>query len=181
MTDYKTTLKSNIQSVEVDKKKVKITCHNAKAGNLVITTLSQNSSLFNGKAFDINKGLDGAKDFNIKFKEKDHAQAFADNISSILNDKSVAVEEAEKSGWQNFSAKVSEGAKKIGETVKQAVTQQPVAEETAPAGVASSTPAGTADIPVGSDGSASNKNVIIIAGAVAIALVLILVIWKSKK
>lgn len=172
MTDYKVTLKSNIQSVEVDKKKVKITCHNAKAGNLVITTLSQNSSLFNGKAFDISKGLDGAKDFNIKFKEKDHAQAFADNITAILNDPSVAVEEAEKSGWQNFSAKVSEGAKKIGETVKQAVTQQPVAEETAPAGAAG--------VPVGSDG-ASNKNVIIIAGAVAIALVLILVIWKSKK
>ena len=180
MTDYKVTLKSNIQSVEVDKKKVKITCHNAKAGNLVITTLSQNSSLFNGKAFDISKGLDGAKDFNIKFKEKDHAQAFADNITAILNDTSVAVEEAEKSGWQNFSAKVSEGAKKIGETVKQAVTQQPVAEETAPAGVASSTTAGAAGVPVGSDG-ASNKKVIIIAGAVAIALVLILVIWKSKK
>ena len=48
MTDFKTTLKSNIQSVELQKKKVKVTCANAKAGNLVITTLTQNISLLGG-------------------------------------------------------------------------------------------------------------------------------------
>ena len=44
MTDYRVTLKSNIQSVEINKKNVKINCHNNNAGKLVVTTLNQNIS-----------------------------------------------------------------------------------------------------------------------------------------
>ena len=174
MGDYKSTIKSNVQSVELQKKKVKITCHNAKAGNLVITTLSQNAAIFDGKNYDIDKGIDGAKDFHVKFKEKDHAQKFYDNVMAIVTDTSVELQEAEKSGWQNFSEKVQEGAKKVGETVKQAVAQRQASasEVTAPEGVASSTA-----VPSGGE---SNKNIIIIGGAVAVVLVLAIVLWAKK-
>ena len=112
MTDYKSTLKSNIQSVELQKKKVKVTCANAKAGNLVITTLSQNMALFDGKNYDIDKGIDGAKDFHIKFKEKDHAKKFQENLNAIINDASVKTVDPEKSGWQNFAEKAKETVRK---------------------------------------------------------------------
>lgn len=185
MTDYKSTLKSNIQSVELQKKKVKVTCHNAKAGNLVITTLSQNMALFDGKNYDIDKGIDGAKDFHVKFKEKDHAKNFQENLNAIINDASVKTVEAEKSGLQNFAEKAKETVQKVGATVKN-ITEQRMgvaeapAEEIAMEEVAdlsmSGMPSG------GNEGEGdSHKKIIIIGGAVAIVLVLGIVIWVSKK
>ena len=173
MSDYKSTIKSNVQSVELQKKKVKITCHNAKAGNLVITSLSQNAAIFDGKNYDIDKGIDGAKDFHVKFKDKDHAQKFYDNVMAIITDNSVEVTEAEKSGWQNFAEKAKETAQKVGETVKNAV--QTVAQETAPEGVESA--AATTDAPVSTGDS---KKIMIIGGAVAVVLVLGVVLWLKK-
>lgn len=183
MSDYKSTIKSNVQSVELQKKKVKVTCHNAKAGNLVITTLSQNIALFDGKNYDIDKGIDGAKDFHIKFKEKDHAQKCYDNIMAILNDTSVEVGEAEKSGWQNFAEKAKETVQKVGATVKniaeqrmaggEAPVEDPSMEETAEMP--------TTGMPAGNEGGDSKKKIMIIGGAVAVVLVLGIVLWVSKK
>lgn len=184
MTDYKTTLKSNIQSVELDKKKVKVTCHNAKAGNLVITTFSQNIALFGGHNFDIDKGIDGAKDFKVKFDEKDHAKTFADNLNAILNDNSVPVEEGEQSGWENFKEKAGDVFNKVGQTVKGALEQRmsggeesadPTADPTAdPNGAMSG-------LPPGGGKESSNKKMFIIGGAVLLVIVIALVIWKTKK
>ena len=173
MSDYKSTIKSNIQSVELQKKKVKITCHNAKAGNLVITSLTQNAAIFDGKNYDIDKGIDGAKDFHVKFKDKDHAQKFYDNVMAIVTDNSVEVTEAEKSGWQNFAEKAKETAQKVGETVKNAV--QTVAQETAPEGVESAAATTYAPVETGN----SNK-IMSIGGAVAVVLVLGVVLWLKK-
>ena len=190
MTDYKSTLKSNIQSVELQKKKVKVTCANAKAGNLVITTLSQNMALFDGKNYDIDKGIDGAKDFHIKFKEKDHAKKFQENLNAIINDASVKTVDPEKSGWQNFAEKAKETVQKVGTTVKsiaeqrmgvaEAPAEEIAMEETAMEEAAdlsmSGMPAG------GNEGEGDNKKkIMIIGGAVAIVLVLGIVIWVSKK
>ena len=180
MSDYKSTIKSNVQSVELQKKKVKVTCHNAKAGNLVITTLSQNIALFDGKNYDIDKGIDGAKDFHIKFKEKDHAQKCYDNIMTIMNDASVEVQEGEKSGWDNFKEKAGETFKKVGDTVKNITEQRmgvaevPSEEEEEDLSM-SGMPAG------GNEDGDNKKKIMIIGGAVAIVLVLGIVIWVSRK
>lgn len=193
MSDYKSTIKSNVQSVELQKKKVKVTCHNAKAGNLVITTLSQNMAIFDGKNYDIDKGIDGAKDFHVKFKEKDHAQKCYDNIMAIINDKSVELVEAEKSGLDNFKEKAGAALKKVGETVKN-VVEQSMAGGAAPADEASMEEVmEAADMPMsevpatgmpagGNEGEGGgNKKIMIIGGAVAIVLVLGIVLWVSKK
>ena len=196
MTDYKSTLKSNIQSVELQKKKVKVTCANAKAGNLVITTLSQNMALFDGKNYDIDKGIDGAKDFHVKFKEKDHAKKFQENLNAIINDALVKTVEAEKSGLQNFAAKAKETVQKVGATVKNiaeqrmGVAEAPAAAEAPAEEIAISETAmeETADLSKsgmpsgGNEGEGDNKKkIMIIGGAVAIVLVLGIVIWVSKK
>ena len=185
MSDYKSTLKSNIQSAELQKKKVKVTCHNAKAGNLVITTLSQNMAIFDGKNYDIDKGIDGAKDFHVKFKEKDHAQKFHENLTAIINDASVEVKEGEKSGWDNFKEKAGETFKKVGDTVKN-IAEQRMAGGEAP--VEDPSMEETAEMPTtgmpagGNEGEGdSKKKIMIIGGAVAIVLVLGIVIWVSKK
>lgn len=180
MTDFKTTLKSNIQSVELDKKKVKVTCHNAKAGNLVITTFSQNIALFGGHNFDIDKGIDGAKDFKVKFAKKDHAKTFADNINAILNDNSVPVEEGEKSGWDNFKEKAGDVFNKVGQTLEQRMGG---GEESAdPAVDPAADPNGAmSGLPPGGGKESSNKKMFIIGGAVLLVIVIALVIWKTKK
>ena len=192
MTDFKTTLKSNIQSVELQKKKVKVTCANAKAGNLVITTLTQNISLLGGNNYDIDKGIDGAKDFHVKFKGKEEAQTFYDNLMNIVTDASVATVAPEKSGLQNLGEKVKNAAQKVGEQVKNIVEQRmgggapeeapaieaEVAEEVAPANPSEETMAG---IPSGNEEGSSKKKIMIIGGAVAIVLVLGIVLWKLKK
>ena len=184
MSDYKSTIKSNVQSVELQKKKVKVTCHNAKAGNLVITTLSQNIALFDGKNYDIDKGVDGAKDFHVKFKEKDHAQKCYDNIMAIINDASVEVKEGEKSGWDNFKEKAGETFKKVGDTVK-IIAEQRMGVAEVPAEEAadmSTTDMPATELPAGgNDEGDSKKKIMIIGGAVAIVLVLGIVIWVSKK
>lgn len=192
MTDFKTTLKSNIQSVELQKKKVKVTCANAKAGNLVITTLTQNISLLGCNNYDIDKGIDGARDFHVKFKGKEEAQTFYDNLMNIVTDASVATVAPEKSGIQNLGEKVKNAAQKVGEQVKNIVEQRmgggapeeapaieaEVAEEVAPANPSEETMAG---ISSGNEEGSSKKKIMIIGGAVAIVLVLGIVLWKLKK
>lgn len=192
MTDFKTTLKSNIQSVELQKKKVKVTCFNAKAGNLVIATLTQNISLLGGNNYDIDKGIDGAKDFHVKFKGKEEAQTFYDNLMKIVTDASVATVAPEKSGLQNLGDKVKNAAQKVGEQVKNIVEQRmgggapeeapaieaKVAEEVAPANPSEETMEG---ISSDNEEGSSKKKIMIIGGAVAIVLVLGIVLWNLKK
>ena len=172
MTDYKVTLKSNIQSVELNKKKVKINCYNNKAGNLVITTLSQNSSIFGGHSYDIAKGIDGAKDFNIKFDEKGHAETFKNTIQAILDDPTIVAEEAQKSGLQNLTANIKNAAQNVASAVLPALNGSQGAEPT------SDSAAAPAD---GNDDSGNSKTLLIAGGAVLLVLVLVLVIWKTKK
>lgn len=184
MTDYKVTLKSNIQSVEPSKKKVKVNCYNNKSGNLVITTLSQNSSIFNGRSYEINKGIDGAKDFNVKFDAKDHAEEFKNAIQSILDDKSIVAENPEQSAWEKTKEKVNDAANKIGNTASMMLTGQPLDASTAGDAPVADAPA--ADVPAGgnsggNDDSGNSKTLLIAGGAVLLVLVIGLVIWKAKK
>ncbi len=193
MSDFKTTLKSNIQSVELQKKKVKVTCANAKAGKLVITTLTQNISLLGGNNYDIDKGIDGAKDFHVKFKGKEEAKTFYDNLMNIVNDASVATVASEKTGLQNLGEKVKATVQQVGETVKKTVEQsvgggateeapaleaEVPAEEVATADLSAETMAG---LPSGNEDGGNKKKIMIIGGAVAVALVLGIVLWKLKK
>lgn len=90
MSDYKEIIKSNVMAVELDKKEVKITCQNNKGGKATITSLTQNISIFDGKSYDLKKGLT-AKDFKFKFKKKDHAETFYNNLMDIVTDPSVKV------------------------------------------------------------------------------------------
>lgn len=102
MSDYKTTIKSNVVTVEPDKKEVKITCANNKSGKAVMTALTQNPSIFGGNIYDFKTGLT-AKDFKVKFKKKDHAETFYDNVMSIVSDPSVVVTAPEESGFYNMN------------------------------------------------------------------------------
>lgn len=172
MTDYRTTLKSNIQSVEVNKKNVKIDCHNAKAGKLVITTLNQNTGIFGGNSYKIADGLT-AKDFKVKFDNKEDAQEFYDNlVTGIMNNKSIKTEESQKSGWQNFTA----GVKNTVNTVVSNVAGGTATD-------ASTAPAAPAVAPLqdNDDEESSSKMPLIIGGAVVLLVVIGLVIWKMKK
>lgn len=189
MTDFKTTLKSNIQSVELQKKKVKVTCANAKAGNLVIATLTQNISLLGTNNYDIDKGIDGAKDFHVKFKGKEEAQTFYDNLMNIVTDASVATVAPEKSGLQNLGEKVKNAAQMVGETVKNAagggateeapaLEAEVPAEEVATADLSAEAMTG---LPSGNEDGGNKKKILIIGGAVAVVLVLGIVLWKLKK
>ena len=171
MTDYKVTLKSNIQSVELSKKKVKINCYNNKAGNLVITTLSQNSSIFGGLSYDINKGTT-AKDFNVKFDEKGHAETFKNTIQAILDDPTIVAEEAQKSGLQNLTANIKNAAQNVASAVLPALNGSQGAEPT------SDSAAAPAD---GDDDSGKSKTLLIAGGAVLLVLIIGLVIWKTRK
>ncbi len=90
MSDYKEIIKSNVMAVELDKKEVKITCQNNKAGKATLTSLTQNISIFDGKNYDLKTGLT-AKDFKFKFKKKDHAETFYNNVMDIVTDPSVKV------------------------------------------------------------------------------------------
>lgn len=167
MTDYRVTLKSNIQSVEVNKKNVKIDCHNAKAGKLVITTLNQNTGIFGGNSYNIADGLT-AKDFKVKFDSKEDAQEFHNNLVSILNDKTVPVEAAAKSGLQNVVA----GVKNTVSTVVSNVVGGTDAD-------ASTAPAITS---LQDDEKETSSNMpLIIGGAVVLLVVIGLLVWKMKK
>jgi hypothetical protein len=191
MTSFKTVLKSNIQSVELSKKKVKITCANKNAGNKVITTLGQNVSLFGSNNYDVKKGLDGAKDFTVKFDGKNgkaEAEAFYDNLIAITNDSSVPVEEPEKSGIDNFKEGIKRTVDKGIEAGKQALGIPPAGQTAAPTPAPTAAPSATAvpeapgtgggsEAPEGSD----NKKLFIIGGAVFFVIVIALVIWKAKK
>ncbi len=170
MTDFRVTLKSNIQSVEVNKKNVKIDCHNAKAGKLVITTLNQNTGIFGGNSYNIADGLT-AKDFKVKFDSKEDAQEFHNNLVSILNDKTVQVEAAAKSGLQNVVA----GVKNTVSTVISNVAGGTTETSTAPAAPA------ITSLQDNDDEESSSKMPLIIGGAVVLLVVIALVIWKLKK
>ena len=197
MTDFKTVLKTNIQSVELGKNKVKITCANKNSGNKVITTLGQNVSLLGSNNYDVKKGLDGAKDFTIKYDGKNgkaEAEAFYNNIIAITNDSSVPVEEPEKSGIDKAKEAAKNAVNTAVNTAKQAMgiptpapTAAPSATVVPPAGQTAA-PSATAipeapgtgegsEAPEGSD----NKKLFIIGGAVLLVIVIGLVIWKSKK
>lgn len=176
MTDYKSVLKSNIQSVELNKKNVKITCANANSGNLVITTITQNSNTLTDGTFDIAKGIDGAKDFKVKFDgkdAKDKTQAFYEKITDIINDSSVPVVLPEQS-------KIKNAINSIKNTV-----QQVVGGGTAPSAApdATSVPETATEYYEEEEvASSSNSKMFIIGGAVILlVLVIVLVIWKKKK
>lgn len=171
MTDYRVTLKSNIQSVEVNKKNVKIDCHNAKAGKLVITTLNQNTGIFGGNSYNIADGLT-AKDFKVKFDSKEDAQEFYDNlVTGIMNNKSIKTEESQKSGWQNFTA----GVKNTVNTVVSNVAGGTATD-------ASTAPAAPAVTPLPDDEKETSSNMpLIIGGAVVLLVVIGLLVWKMKK
>lgn len=154
MSDYKTILKSNIMSVELNKKKVKIDNHSNKAGKTVISTLTQNPYIFGGSDYDIKKGLT-AKDFTVKFDDKDSAEDFYDNIMAILSDKNVQAGAAVTSGVDALLDKV------VG-SVNGQTTQQ-----------AAATASG--------DDSDDNKTILIIGGAVVLILVIVLAIWAVKR
>ena len=182
MTDYRVTLKSNVQSVELNKKKVKVNCYNNKSGNLAVTTLNQNSSLFGGHSYDINKGIDGAKDFNVKFEDKDHAEQFKNAIQAILDDASIVPEAPEKSGIDNLKEKAGDILDRATDVfLGPAETETPGdAPDNAPAGDA---PAGGGNGGNGGgDDDSGNKTMLYvgIGGAVLLVLVLVLVLWKKK-
>ena len=187
MTDFKSVLKSNIQSVELNKKKVKITCHNKNAGNKVITTLGQNVSLFGSNNYDVKKGIDGAKDFNVKFdgkKGKEEAETFYNKIIAITNDSSVPTEEPEKSGIdktkENIKNTVNQGLNALGistPTLGAAPTAAPTAAPGATAVPA--VPGGGG--PEDSEGSDKTMLYAGIGGAVLLVIIIGIVIWKSKK
>lgn len=185
MTNYKSTLKSNIKTVELDDKKVKITCMNKNAGNKVLTTLSQNVSLFGSNDYDIKTGIDGSKDFNVKFdgkkkEAKAKAEVFYDNIIAIINDPSVSQEEPEKSNWQKTKEKVGETVKQAGETAKQALgiqdpTAAPASDPSTPAA-----PATTGDGSGDGEGGGGNKTIIIAAAAAVVILLVVILVMKRK-
>lgn len=159
MSDYKTTIKSNVQMVEWDKKEVKITCVNNKAGKTVLQQITQNASLFGGETYDIKKGLT-AKDFTVKFKKKDHAEDFYNNVMAIVSDASVPTEDPVQSGMDNLKDKVNEKVDQFKEQMNQG-------QEPAPA------PAPTED--------SGNKTLLIAGGAVALILVIVLIVWATRK
>lgn len=172
---YKTTLRSNIQSVDgskIKKRNVRIVCANSNAGNTVVSTISQNSSaLTGGYKYKVVKGLN-AKDFTVKFDVTAGAQYFYDKIKSVMNDTSVETTAPESSNWQ----------KSIG-NVKAAVSGT-IASITGAPVVSSSDPDMPADSPDPTDTEAtsSSSKMILISGAVVlIVLVIALVIWNKKR
>ena len=171
MTDFRVTLKSNIKGVELNKKKVKIDCQNNKAGQLVVTTLNQNTAVFDGHKYEI-KNASNANDFNVKFDSKEAAEDFYDNIVGILNDKSITPVESQKSGWQNFTAGVKDTVNKVvanvtGETTATDATAAPAITSLQNNEDTSS--------------SSSSKMPLIIGGAVVLLLVIGLIVWKTRK
>ena len=168
---YKTTLRSNIQSVDgskIKKRNVRIVCANSNAGNKVVSTISQNSSaLTGGYKHKVVKGLN-AKDFTVKFDVTAGAQYFYDKIKSVMNDTSVPTTAPESSNWQ----------KSIG-NVKAAVS-----------GTITSITGGSSDPdlpadspdPTDTEATSSSSKMILISGAVVlIVLVIALVIWNKKR
>lgn len=183
---YKSILKANILSVDgskINKRNVKITCHNKEAGKLVISTIQQNVSLFGGyKMEKISDGL-GAKDFTVKFEIRDGAQKFYDNIVAILNDKSVVATEPEQSklekNIQNVQAKLSNAVS----TVTGLVTRGPVGTSTTGVtttdGAQNSAPIVNNEV-FGEDTS-NVKPILLAGGALLLVLVIVLLVWKKKK
>lgn len=157
MSNYKTTIKSNVQMVEWDKKEVKITCVNNKAGKTVLQQITQNASLFGGENYDIKKGLT-TKDFTVKFKKKDHAEDFYNNVMAIVSDASVPTEDPVPSGGDNMKDKFNDTVDKFKDQMNQG--QDPA-------------PAPTED--------SGNNTTIIIVGAVALVLVICLAIWAATR
>lgn len=180
MTDYKVTLKSNISTVELNKKKVKVTCANNNAGKTVMSTLTQNSkALLPNNTYDISKGID-AKDFNVKFDSKGDAEAFYNKVMDIMNDASIKTEQPEESKLQQIKDNISA---KIDQTI-QTVTSSLGAATAAPQATAAPTATTTPLAGGESDGNSDNggsKKTIIIAAAAAVVLLLVVVLVMKKK
>ena len=157
MSNYKTTIKSNVQMVEWDKKEVKITCVNNKAGKTVLQQITQNASLFGGENYDIKKGLT-TKDFTVKFKKKDHAEDFYNNVMAIVSDASVPTEDPVPSGGDNMKDKFNDTVDKFKDQMNQGQDPAPAPAE-----------------------DSGNNTTIIIVGAVALVLVICLAIWAATR
>lgn len=153
---YKTTIKSNVVAAELDKKEVKVTCHNNKGGKAVMTAMTQNPSIFGGEIYDIKKGLT-SKDFKVKYKKKDYAETFYNNVMAIVSDPNIQTTSPESSGLDDLKDKL--------ETVLQG---QGGGEQPAPA-------------PAGDGGDDSSNTLLIVGGAVALILVIVLAIWAASK
>ena len=166
MTDFRVTLKSNIQLVELKKKNVKVTCYNANSGNTVIKTISQNASLLGTNNYNFVKGIDGAKDFKVKFNNKADAETFHKNITAIINDNSIITEEAETSKIENFLDKYGDGILDTITEVKDRLLDNYLPETSAPA---PATPKN------------DNTTVIVVGAAFVMLIVIILVVWKMQK
>lgn len=178
---YKSILKSNIKSIDgtkIQKRNVRVVCLNGEAGKTVQSVITQNSSeLFGGYAMNkMTAGLDGNKDFTVKFAIRDGAQYFYDKLNAILNDKSVPAGESEKSKWEKAGEKAKETLVGIADQIFGGQPAAPaVAEPTAPAvaePAAATEPAGN---------GSGNKTLIIAGVAVIVILVIALVVWKKKK
>lgn len=172
---YKSILKSNIKSIDgtkIQKRNVRVVCLNGEAGKTVQSVITQNSSeLFGGYAMNkMTAGLDGNKDFTVKFAIRDGAQYFYDKLNAILNDKSVPVGESEKSKWEKAGEKAKETLGGIADQIFGGQPAAPVVAE--PAAPAATEPAGN---------GSGNKTLIIAGVAVIVILVIALVVWKKKK
>lgn len=159
MSDYKTKLKSNIQSIELDGKKVKIKTVNKNAGKLVIQLLTQNS-LFGSEIYDL-KNDTIPKDFNVKYKNKDHAKTFYEKVMAIISDPSVGTTDPEKSGTGAISDVINDFLNNMN------------GAQTPPAGNAA---------PADNTGSGDNTMLYVgIGGAVLLVVIIALLVWKMKK
>lgn len=166
---YKSVLKGNIKSVDgskIKKRNVRVVCHNGNAGKTVQSAITQNSSeLFGGYTMNkITTGIDGNKDFTVKFNVSAGAQYFYDKLNSILNDKSVPAGEPEKSLLQNVGDNISN----IGGKLINGMADPEQEEAALPAG--------------GDDGGDSGNKALIIAGAAVLVAILVaaFVLWKKK-
>ena len=170
---YKSILKSNIKSIDgtkIQKRNVRVVCLNGEAGKTVQSVITQNSSeLFGGYAMNkMTAGLDGNKDFTVKFAIRDGAQYFYDKLNAILNDKSVPAGESEKSKWEKAGEKAKETLVGIADQIFGGQPAAPAVAEPA----AATEPAGN---------GSGNKTLIIAGVAVIVILVIALVVWKKKK
>lgn len=178
---WKNELKSYIVSVDgskIEKRNVKVKCATASAGKEAVKLIEENiKSLASGYALNkIAKGLDGYKDFTVKFDVRAGAQSFYDNITAIRNDASIVGESSKD------TRPVLEKAK---ETVKNTVanitgaltggTQTPAADSVAE----TAAPETINQTPV-SEGN-SKTTILIIVGAAVFLLIIGLVIWKTRQ
>lgn len=183
---WKNELKSYIVSVDgskIEKRNVKVKCATASAGKEAVKLIEENiKSLASGYALNkIAKGLDGYKDFTVKFDVRAGAQSFYDNITAIRNDASIVGESSKD------TRPVLDKAK---ETVKNTVanitgaltggTQTPAADSVAETAAPETAAPETINQTPVSEGN-SKTTILIIVGAALFLLIIGLVIWKTRQ